>query len=354
MYVLKRLPEDFVVEELARHDIKEKGRELLLRVTKRGQNTEEIALALAKAFRVPRKAVGYAGTKDKEAVTTQYFTVRGKTQQDLQRLSPSSPHKEELELAFVGYLAEGLCLGMLDGNRFTITLRNLGGDEDLSLPAVVPNYYDEQRFQVRNVRIGEALVRGEFAAAADSILEDSWHKRKLEAVLAERPNDYVGGLATLPVRILRMYLHAFQSRLWNEVLARYIEDEAAGVKRVPYSQGSLVFSTGMPLPQNTKLPLPGFGSESDDSVEPAISKYVDDVLKTHSLKPRDFVIKAFPNLSMEGDTRDAFMTVSDFACEGFADDEFHPGKKKAILSFSLGKGSYATMLVKAIFAASSR
>jgi len=341
MHVLKYHPEDFVVEELAQHEITDEGRELLLRVTKRGLNTEDVALALAKAFRVPRKAVGYAGAKDKEAVTTQYFTVRGRTEQDLKKLA-SRPFLDKIDIEFEGYVKKGLCLGMLDGNKFTITLRNLEGDENLRLPDAVPNYFDEQRFSSNNARIGEALVRKEFKRAASLMDEPA-----VQVHLVDSPSDVVGAVQTVPHILLKLYLHAFQSRLWNEILVRYIEDTAEMISRLPYSQGTLVFPEINDNIENKSLPLPGFGNDATDSVT---QKYVDDVLRMHNLSSRDFVIKQLPNLSLEGDLRDAFMKVTDFACDGFEDDDLHPGMKKARLSFTLGKGSYATMLVKAMFA----
>ena len=345
MYVLKHIPEDFVVEELASHEVKKAGKYLLLKVTKKGMNTEDVASQLAKQFGVPRKNVGYAGAKDKHAVTTQYFSVKGRTKQDLKNHSPPQALTEKIDVEFVGYLDEAISLGMLEGNKFTVIVRGLKGDESLSLPRLVPNYFDEQRFSSNNVRIGEALIRKEFAVASDFVLKDSWHKEKLESILAERPNDHIGALTAVPIQLLRLYLHAFQSRLWNEVVARFLEDEADGIRRVPYSQGSLVFPHKNFYMENKSVPLPGFGN---DDVDSSIQKYVDDVLAMNDLEPRDFVIKQLPNLSLEGDNRDAFMKVEGYEAE-FEDDEEFPGKKKCTLNFTLGKGSYATMLVRTLF-----
>jgi tRNA pseudouridine13 synthase len=345
MYRLKHLAEDFIVKEKANYSLVEQGNYLLIKVTKRHKNTEDVATALAAKLHLHRKAIGYAGSKDRKAVTTQHFTIKGTTREAVEKLSIN-----EVTIEVVGYLQEPLGLGMLKGNTFIITLRQLDPGTTISLPRVIPNYYDEQRFSSENARIGEFLVRKEFKAAVELIAKDDRHAAKIEAHLGQHPTDPVGALRQVPLPILKLYLHAFQSRLWNELLGRYIENNARGIARLPYSQGSLCFplntDTNENKPENKKIPLPGFAAETED-VE--IEGYLNDILQMNSLTPRDFVIRQLPNLSLEGDSRDALMRVDDFSAT-LEDDDLFPGKKKATLTFTLGKGSYATMLVKALFA----
>lgn len=341
MYLLKHLPEDFVVEELASFALKEEGPFLLINVTKRDKNTEDVAKALAVKLRLPRKAIAYAGSKDRHAVTTQAFSIKGKKEEVLKGVKI-----EDLKIEFLGYLAEPLALGLLKGNRFTLTVRNLEGNESLTLPRFIPNYYDEQRFSSNNARIGEALIRKEFKAASEILKDDVRHAEKICEHLKRAPTDPLGALRHVPIPILRLYLHAFQSRLWNDILGRYIENNARGIKRIAYSQGSLCFPLLTDKLEDKMIPLPGFGFESDDS---EIQQYLDDILKMNSLTQRDFVIKQLPNLSLEGDLRPALMRVENFSASDFEDDDQFPGKKKVTLTFELKKGSYATMLVKAIF-----
>jgi len=338
MYALKELPEDFVVEELLGRKLKESGRFLIIKVVKRERNTEDVAQLLARALRLPRAAVGYAGTKDRHAVTTQYFSLKGLTREQF-----GAPDIRDVALTPVGFLDEPLGLGALEGNKFTITIRNLDGDESLVLPAAIPNYYDEQRFSVNNAAIGEALIRKRFLDAISLVKETDAPEAKLvETYLDEHPGDAAGALLRLPRQLLKMYLHAFQSLLWNKALAQYIRTTSNHARAVPYSQGEFIFSGRSETVRNVSLPIPGF-SITDNAL-------IEAILEQEHLSPRDFVIRQLPNLSLEGGERDALIIVTEFMVSPFADDELHPGKKKAMITFTLPKGSYATIVVKALFA----
>ena len=148
--VLRATPEDFEVDEILGFAAGMEGPHALLQVRKRGANTEWVARELARAAGVKPFEVGFAGLKDRNAVTTQHFTVpRGKraaeefaglTGEGFEVLS-AAPHQRKLPR------------GALEGNRFVITVRGLNCDRadlDERLRAIatggVPNYFGEQRF----------------------------------------------------------------------------------------------------------------------------------------------------------------------------------------------------------------
>ena len=155
---------DFVVEELPAYLPSGSGEHWYVRVEKRGMNTRDAALALSRAARVSERDVGYAGMKDKHAITTQWFSLPG---------SAAAPE--------TWALSDGLCLlevsrhnnklrtGHLRGNRFRIGLV-----ETTALEAAqtllehlsrrgLPNYFGPQRFGHEGRNLGEALswLRGE-------------------------------------------------------------------------------------------------------------------------------------------------------------------------------------------------
>jgi tRNA pseudouridine13 synthase len=148
--VLRTSPEDFKVDEILGFEASGAGPHALLQVRKRGANTEWVARELARAAGCKPFEVGFAGLKDRNAVTTQAFTV---------------PRGKRTAEEFVGVTGEGfevlsamphqrkLPRGALAGNRFEITVRAVHCDEaplreriDAIARGGVPNYFGPQRF----------------------------------------------------------------------------------------------------------------------------------------------------------------------------------------------------------------
>jgi len=148
--VLRATPEDFVVDEILGFEAGGEGPHALLTVRKRGANTEWVARELARAAGCKPFDVGFAGLKDRNAVTTQSFTL---------------PRGKRAAEEFVGIAGEGyeviaaaphqrkLPRGALAGNRFEITVRDVASDpagvasrvRDIATDGV-PNYFGPQRF----------------------------------------------------------------------------------------------------------------------------------------------------------------------------------------------------------------
>ncbi len=148
--VLRVAPEDFVVEEILGYEADGDGEHVLLTVEKRGANTDWVARELARFAGVAPVAVGYAGLKDRHALTRQAFSVQlaGRPEPDW----TAFPHEEVRVLASARHRRK-LKRGALSGNRFVLVLRDVQGDRDAAertLAAIaargVPNYFGEQRF----------------------------------------------------------------------------------------------------------------------------------------------------------------------------------------------------------------
>jgi tRNA pseudouridine13 synthase len=157
--VAKVVPEDFEVEELPAYLPSGAGEHLYLWVEKRGRNTPEVARSVAAALGVAERQVGYAGLKDRQAVTRQWLSV----------LTPQTP----TELAGDGFRVlqiarhgNKLRVGHSKGNRFTVLLRGATGLEKAQ--AVLqelarrgsPNWFGAQRFgrDGDNAQLGLALL----------------------------------------------------------------------------------------------------------------------------------------------------------------------------------------------------
>jgi tRNA pseudouridine13 synthase len=157
---LRAAPEDFLVEEILGYDAEGTGEHALLWVEKRGANTDWVARELARFAGVPPVAVGYAGLKDRHAVTRQAFSVQlaGKPDPDWSAF----PHAEVKVLAATRH-SRKLKRGALRGNRFVLVLREVHGDREAAervLAAIaargVPNYFGEQRFGREGGNVAQA------------------------------------------------------------------------------------------------------------------------------------------------------------------------------------------------------
>ena len=210
---LKRLNEDFIVTELPLQHPCGEGEHLWLEIEKNGANTAFVAQQLAEAARVPDVNVGYAGLKDRYAITRQWFSVylpKGETP-DLTQLQ----HPEFKVLSQSRHMKK-LRPGDLHGNRFRIVIRDVTGERDAieaNLEAVasqgVPNYFGAQRFGHGggNVEQGRAMLAREIRVRNP--------KKKglyLSAVRSLVFND------VLALRI--------QSGLWGKTLPGDVMDEA--------------------------------------------------------------------------------------------------------------------------------
>jgi tRNA pseudouridine13 synthase len=164
---LKRLNEDFRVTEMALQLPSGGGEHLWLDIEKNGANTAFVAQQLAEAASVQERDVGYAGLKDRYAVTRQWFSIylpKGETP-DLTLLQ----HPEFKVLGQSRHIKK-LRRGDLQGNRFRIVLRDVTGERDAieaNLQAVAsqgaPNYFGAQRFghDGGNVEQGRAMLARE-------------------------------------------------------------------------------------------------------------------------------------------------------------------------------------------------
>jgi tRNA pseudouridine13 synthase len=170
MGTLKRLNEDFIVTELPLQLPSGQGEHLWLDIEKNGANTAFVAQQLAEAASVQERDVGYAGLKDRYAITRQWFSIylpKGETP-DLTRLQ----HPEFKVLSQSRHVKK-LRPGDLQGNRFHIVLRDVSGDADVvqaieaNLKSIashgVPNYFGAQRFGFEggNVTQGRAMLARE-------------------------------------------------------------------------------------------------------------------------------------------------------------------------------------------------
>lgn len=192
---LKAEPEDFQVTEVLPESPVGEGEHLWLTVEKTGQNTAWLARKLARWANLPPRAVSYAGLKDRQAVTTQTFSLHLPGRDDpVQQLAV-----EGVRILERRRHNRKLKTGQLVGNEFRIRVRDFNGDADALgerwqclVEEGFPNYFGPQRF-------GQAGAN------------------------LERARSWFAGEASPPRAQRGIHLSAVRSYLFNELLARRVE-----------------------------------------------------------------------------------------------------------------------------------
>lgn len=337
MYKLKQKPEDFIVTEKSKINLVSEGKFAYFCLQKKNQNTLDVVKKIARRLGVPEKKIGFAGSKDKLAVTEQVISLLAQFKKKAEQMEI-----KDAKLLFRGYGQEPVTLGDLEGNYFEIIVRNLdkNSSKKMERTEYCENYFDEQRFSKQNVTIGKHLLKKEFAEALKYIDHQTCQEH-----LQKHKTDFVGALKKIPLRLLKMYLHAYQSYLWNETLTDYVKISSVHELKIKsYSQGKLVFCKNPYRFLNLNIPLIGFDCQ-DLTSEGKIQKIIEKIMQKEKITFKDFVIKQIPELSLEGGRRAAFMPVTEMFIQESI-DELNSGKKKVKIKFFLPRGSYATMVIK--------
>jgi tRNA pseudouridine13 synthase len=181
--------------------------------------------------------------------------------------------------------------------------------------------------------------------------------------LIANPYDFAGAFLVLPKNLYRMFVHGYQSYIYNMILCRRIEN---GLLLNLAVEGDIVcFKNEFGLPDSSKTeeveadtvtamnrlikrnrafitaPLPGYNTEFASGIPGEIEQAVLEELK---VPLKGFNIEKIPEMSSKGIRREILLQVEPKFEVG--EDELNPGKSKAILEFMLPKGSYATTVLR--------
>jgi tRNA pseudouridine13 synthase len=380
---VKSTPEDFEVEEVIAprdlSDTERPGTFPLYRVEKRSIDTMHMAREMASEL---KSRVSYGGLKDSKAVAVQYVTPTS-----LKSKRPERVVRPRFSAALAGWLPRPLTRSSVVANRFRVTIRECCPEVEAriadamgaALEGRVPNYFGLQRFGTSGARthlVGRAIVRGEFEMAAMTLLEGGSARveaareafgsgrfeegtrllppgndveRAVARELGSHPKEWVRALRAVPVRLRRLYVQAYQSYLFNLTLSRAI---AGGETISSYTEGdnwAVPSPDGMTLsntrgvrerPNGPAAPLVqivgyayrNYGSRFDGCVEA--------VLESEEVVASQFYVREMQEVSAEGGFRIPHLLLRDpsWKAEG----------SEAEVRFTLGKGQYATVLLREV------
>jgi tRNA pseudouridine13 synthase len=326
--VIKQVPEDFIVREKAGHVLDAGGRFSYYKLSKRGYSTQKAIEVISRAFRKRLKYVNFAGNKDKHALTEQFISILHGHRRNLER--------DGIRLEWLGRGRERINLGDLEGNEFEITVRNIEKGPDR--PGSVPNYYDTQRFGMNldNHKIGKDIILKKYQEACKKIPETRER-------LKEDPGDFVGALRSIPKRVLRLYPHAYQAFLWNNIASQYLGEFTH--RSMEFPLGELAVPEGKV--RGIGIPIPGY--EMEKTGDSRLDTIIEKILKEESLQSGSFSQNHFPEFDLTGGKRNLLADVKGLKIGRLEKDDLNPGKKKCVVKFFLGPGSYATMVLRVMF-----
>ncbi|RME55071.1 tRNA pseudouridine(13) synthase TruD [Candidatus Woesearchaeota archaeon] len=358
--ILKYSPEDFVVEEINNIKLSSKGKYCYFNLTKKNWTTSRAILKLAKKLNVSPKRFNVSGMKDKEGITTQLVSVYNLKKEDLK------VRIKDIKIDFVGYNDKPLKLNSHIGNKFIITAREL--IKPLAKINHFCNYYDDQRFggkRPNTALVGKLLLERKFEEAMKIYLtnpfetetekhknfrqeiEKNWGyfdssiipsyliEKKVITYLEKHPKDYFKAFQQLPKQILTLFIHSYQSLLFNKILNNYVKDNFEHYF-IDTVIGKLAMTNEF---INLKIPLIGYDFvENNKNLKPIIS----DILAKENIEPKMF------KQSYRTTYRPASITLKDLTLYPAEKDNVFPEKLKQKVSFSLPSGSYATMVLKAM------
>ena len=401
---LRKKSEDFNVEEVVSipgrsHWIwmqdSSNGKHQIVKIKAKNWDTHVLVKELSRRLNIGQKSIGFAGTKDKRAITTQHFSVKT----SMEKLS--SVDLENIELEFLHSSVKPIRLGNLVGNKFKIRVTNSSNRDHINdifseLDGFFPNYFGVQRFgAVRPIThiVGEKIVQGNYEGAVldyltlgspnyaghegrEYLLETKDFTKSLEKFpshmlferqllghLSRNKGDYTGAILQLPESLSKMLVHGYQSLIFNKVLDMRIKEGMDAC--LPQIGDYIMPADGYGGPDQrvtievternqSKLSkrcregkawvaglLPGANSKFSKGRQGELEK---EVMDDFGVKFGDFIIDDIHELSSYGMYRPLFQKYNDIEVDYNSEDP--------IFSFWLHKGTYATSFLREIMKSS--
>lgn len=415
---IRSFPEDFVVEEVLVDRSKAefqpaetpqplgKGSYLICVLAKRDWDTLLAVRNVARRMGISYRRLQIAGMKDTKALTAQHISIRGVTPEQVSRVKI-----KDIALYPLRFSDEGLHSRLLLGNQFRILIRAISHSSSVIKKRVkdvqeelyglggFPNFFGHQRFgTIRPIThlVGRSLIQGDLENAALIFLaqpschehpesrearqqlldtqdfKEAFHyfprylkyERLMLAHLTKQPKDFVGAFRTLPLKLRKLFVQAYQSFLFNKFLSQRMK---RGVGLNEAQAGDYVVHVddhGLPTTKLTQatpqsfegaekalregrmrvaLPLIGFKQQPSEGVQGEIER---EILEAEKIIPRSFYVSSMPETSAPGELRTVLAPITDLSVEEPSTDSASPRKRKMKFCFALYRSAYATVLLR--------
>jgi len=335
----RQTPRDFVVEEIPLYEFSGEGEHLILFVRKKNLSTNEMIGQIARYLGIKNREIGYAGLKDKHAMTKQYISLHKKYEEAMEGFN-----HEAIKIISKTYHNNKIRIGHLKGNRFYIKLKKVNPTSAIKIDEALkninkqgmPNFFGYQRFgnDGDNHIIGEKLAKGE----------------------ARERNP----------RVKKLLINAYQSHLFNLWLSRRLEINSLVVsfeeseletllnlpnnelKKMKNQEHSFKLIDGDIMEHYPHGRLFEFGGEKEDikrfnERNISVTGLLCGKKATHANTLARVIEKNYDDeINADGARRYAWIYPTDI--EG----RFNQVEAQYELNFTLPKGSYATVLLEEI------
>ncbi len=326
---------------------------------------------ICKALRVQKEDINVAGTKDKTAHTAQHATiwkVPGEKLLELQlpRITIRSP-RTTIYKTYLGNLA---------GNHFTITIRECPHEfEEIQrrITAItkeieefggVANYFGHQRFGSRRPishKVGREILLGnvkeaiwmylteisenehekttstrkklletqDYATCMEEFPPEMMFEKNILRHLVKYPNNFQGAFNVLPKNLRRMFVHAYQSFIWNMMLSERMKNDG----NIRPKKDDIFTDNGV------VQPIIGYETDLQDN---RLNDYLNELLEKDGTTLDQFKLPHIPNMKFSGTNRRIDISPKNWSVN-FEENE---NDKFVNKQFSLGRGSYATIILR--------
>ena len=421
--IIKRRYKDFIVREITHsgrvleikedfgptyfsEDIKESY--TVFNLIKVNKDTFEAVRLISKALGIPPKSIGYAGLKDKRAISVQMASVRGNYVEKLKNLKLN-----DIYIRNIFPSKNSVKLGYNWGNHFVITLRNIKHmpDQPKKIEDLFsflrengfPNYYGLQRFgtfRPNSHIIGRFILESQFKKAYEEFvikdystelpqsqkvradlaktgdLEKAFasfptgleYERTMIKFLLDNPGDYEGAIYHLPKYLIKLLISSFQSYLFNKMLSlrvhqgnslyspvkgdviSILDEENGNTTQIKHTYDGRYDDY---LQEARKLnrakiiiPLVGYNTDLDDF--PHMKSLFLEIIKKDRISLNLFKSKLLETYEFKGSFRPMIVKPVGLKNLEYSIDDLFPDRYKMKIEFSLQKGSYATLLLREI------
>ena len=382
------------------------GKYLVCLLVKRNWDNLLAVREIARKLGVAYKDVHIAGIKDAKAITAQHISIKGAAPEQVAKvkvdgLTLAPLHFQNFKVSPYHLYGNRFTIAIRSISH-TITETKERVEKilaELNAFSGIPNFYGHQRFgTIRPIThlVGKEIVKGNFERAVmaylafphkfeherareareklmktrnfEWALENFPHHLKYEILmlkhLSKNPNDYIGALRRLPLQLRRLFTQAYQSYLFNRFLSERIRREIS--LKEPQIGDYIVYvnQRGLPTQYSAKvteqnleeiqslaekgevrvaIPIIGYKQQPSEGIQGEIEK---EILEREGVKPQDFYVKGMREASAKGELRAALTPLIDFSYEKPCRDSANPSKRMLKCSFTLQRGSYATVFLR--------